>query len=108
MKICTLSEMTRGWFIGNFDPAVLKTRGFEVGILTHKKGEEWPAHYHKKSTEINVLLSGKMTVQGRTIFPNDIFVFEPYEVSDPIFLEDCKVLCVKTPSNPNDKYEANQ
>lgn len=105
MKIYSLNDMTRGWFIGNFEPSVLRTNGFEVGVLTHKKGEEWPAHYHKKAVEINILLSGKMVVQGRTIFPNDIFVFDSYEVSDPVFLEDCKVLCVKTPSFPGDKYE---
>lgn len=105
MKICNLNDMTRGWFIGDFEPTMLKTRDFEVGVLIHKKDEKWPAHYHKESTEINVLLSGKMIVQGKTIHPNEIFVFDPYEVSDPIFLEDCKVLCVKTPSIPSDKYE---
>ncbi len=97
--------MTRGWFIGDFEPSMLKTRDFEVGILTHKKGEKWPAHYHKESTEINVLLSGKMIVQDKTIHPNEIFVFDTYEVSDPVFLEDCTVLCIKTPSIPGDKYE---
>tara|TARA_Y100000592_G_C5366496_1_gene266318 strand:- start:166 stop:492 length:327 start_codon:yes stop_codon:yes gene_type:complete len=105
MKICSLNDMTRGWFIGDFDPSIIKTNKYEVGILTHKAGEDWPAHYHKEATEINVLLSGRMVVQGKDIFPNDIFIFEPYEVSDPIFLEDCKVLCVKTPSLPKDKYE---
>ncbi len=32
-------------------------------------------------------------------------VFEPYEVADPIFLEDCEVLVIKTPSVPGDKFE---
>ena len=105
MKIYSLGEMTRGWFIGDFEPSVMRSKGFEVGVLEHKKGEKWPAHYHKKATEVNVLLSGKMVVQGVTIFPNDIFVFEPYEVADPEFLQDCVVLCVKTPSIPGDKYE---
>lgn len=105
MKISNLNEMTRGWFIGNFEPTAFATEDFEVGVLTHNKGEEWPAHYHKETFEINVLLSGKMMVQGKVINPNEIFIFNPYEVSDPVFLEDCKVLCVKTKSVPGDKYE---
>jgi hypothetical protein len=35
----------------------------------------------------------------------DIFIIEPLEVAVPTFHEDCKVLCVKVPSLPNDKYE---
>lgn len=104
MKIFNLANMFRGWFIGDFEPNVYKTKNFEVGLLTHEKGEEWPAHYHKISTEVNLLISGEMIIQGETINPGMIFVLEPYEVADPIFLKDCKVLCVKIPSVPGDKY----
>ena len=97
--------MTRGWFIGNFDPSILKTDLFEVGLLTHKKGEIWPRHYHIIATEYNLLISGSMTICGRTIEPGTIFVLEPNEVADPIFHEDCRVLCVKVPSVKADKYE---
>ncbi len=105
MKKTHISNFTRGWFIGNFEPTLLKTPDFEVAVITHKKGEQWPAHYHKLGTEYNVLLEGKMFVCGQEINPWDIFVFEPNEVADPIFLEDCRVLCVKVPSVPGDKYE---
>lgn len=97
--------MFRGWFIGDFEPSVLRTPAFEVGVLTHLKGEAWPAHYHKVATEYNVLLEGSMRIAGETIAVGDIFWFEPGDVADPEFLEDCKVLCVKTPSIIGDKYE---
>jgi quercetin dioxygenase-like cupin family protein len=105
MKKAKLSDMWRGWFIGDFEPSVLKTSDFEVGVLTHKKDEVWPEHYHKVATEYNVLLEGSMTIQGELIEPGDIFIFEPNEVADPKFHEDCTVLCVKTPSVKGDKYE---
>ena len=105
MKIDHINSMHRGWFIGNFEPSVLKTSGFEVGILTHKKGESWPTHYHKVATEYNCLVSGKMTIQNQLIEPGTIFVIEPEEIADPVFLEDCIVVVVKTPSCPGDKYE---
>lgn len=105
MQIRNINEMTRGWFIGNFDPSILKTDLFEVGLLTHKKGEVWPRHYHIIATEYNLLISGSMTICGRTIEPGTVFVLEPNEVADPIFHEDCQVLCVKVPSVKDDKYE---
>lgn len=105
MKIHKLSDMFRGWFIGDFEPSVFRTKEFEVGVLTHKKGEHWTEHYHKIATEINVLLEGSMTINGIHIRVGDVFVIEPQESSAPVFLEDCKVLCVKTPSVIGDKYE---
>lgn len=105
MKTAKLSDMHRGWFIGDFEPGVLRTRDFEVGVLTHLKGESWAAHYHEIATEYNVLLEGRMRIADRELAAGDIFWFEPGEVADPEFLEDCKVLCVKTPSIIGDKYE---
>jgi hypothetical protein len=46
-----------------------------------------------------------MTICGRMIEPGTVFVLEPNEVADPIFHEDCQVLCVKVPSVKDDKYE---
>jgi quercetin dioxygenase-like cupin family protein len=97
--------MFRGWFIGDFEPSVYKTKLFEVGKMTHKKDEIKPKHYHKIATEINVMLSGKMILQGNEINIGDIFIFEPGEIADPIFLDDCEILVVKIPSIPGDKYE---
>ncbi len=105
MKINKIKNMHRGWFIGDFEPSVLKTKEFEVGILFHKKGESWPKHYHSIATEYNVLLSGRMTINGHEITPGIIFVLEQNEIAEPTFHEDCEVLCVKVPSVIGDKYE---
>jgi quercetin dioxygenase-like cupin family protein len=99
-----LSDYFRGWFIGNFNPSIYKTEDFEVGVLEHKKGEYWQPHYHKEAVEINVVLSGKMTLNGVEMNVGDIFRIEKNEVARPEFLEDCKILVVKTPSVIGDKY----
>lgn len=104
MKTAKINDMIRGWFVGNFEPSVLKTDVFEVGILSHKKGEQWPKHIHKIATEYNVLIKGRMTICGETIEPGTIFTIEPFEIADPVFLEDCTVVVVKTPSVKGDKY----
>jgi hypothetical protein len=105
MKLAKLKDFYRGWFIGNFEPSIHATDYYECGILSHKKSEVWPKHYHKIATEINVLIEGSMTICGKEIFKDDIFILHPGEIADPVFHEDCKILCIKMPSIPSDKYE---
>jgi dTDP-glucose pyrophosphorylase len=98
-----LETMFRGWYIGNFEPTVYKTKDFEVGYLLHKKGEIWPVHYHKYTTEVNLLTKGKMILNDLELNENDIFVINKGEIACPIFLEYCYIICIKIPSVPGDK-----
>ena len=107
MRIGKMKDMKRGWCIGNFSPSILTTKDFEVGILHHPKGEKWSAHYHKIATEYNILISGKMRVCDQELTAGDWFIIEPMEIADPIFYEDCQIVCIKIPSNTNDKYLVN-
>ena len=105
MDIKRIEDMKGGWFVGNFEPTALKTEQFEVGFKLHKQGESWPVHYHKVATEINYLIRGRMIIAGQELTTGDIFTIFPGEVADPVFLEDCEVITVKTPSVIGDKYE---
>tara|TARA_B100000519_G_C14213418_1_gene423750 strand:+ start:34 stop:366 length:333 start_codon:yes stop_codon:yes gene_type:complete len=104
MKIFKLKDMKQGWFFGNFEPSAYKDSEVEVCYRVHPKGEKWEWHYHKEITEVNVLIEGKMIMHGKTLVSGDIFTIEPYEISDQEFLEDCKIICVKTKNKPKDKY----
>lgn len=107
MKILKLKDMKGGWFVGNFEPTAYKTDLFEVSYKIHPKGENWDHHYHHTVTEINLLINGKMNLQGKELSSGDIFILNPYEIANPIFLEDCYIICVKTPSI-NDKILVNK
>ena len=104
MKVFNLGDMTNGWFIGNFQPSILKTEKFEIAYHRHKKGEDTFSHYHKQTTEYNVITRGKMRVNGKILHKNDIFVFEPYTVSEAEFLEDTELIVVRNGSFPKDKF----
>jgi quercetin dioxygenase-like cupin family protein len=104
MEIYNLKDFKGGWFIGNFEPSVLKTEGFEVGIMHHPSGQKWDIHTHKVAKEYNVVLQGQMRIQNTLLKQGDVFIIYPYELSDPEFLTDCMILVVKTPSLPGDKY----
>jgi len=104
MDILKLSDMKHGWFVGDFEPTAFKTKDFEVGYHTYKKGQQWPTHYHKLTTEINYLIRGEMIIQGKHLKSGDIFIIRPDEISDPEYLTDCEIIITRNGSFPNDKY----
>lgn len=104
MKVDKLDNFYRGWIIGDFEPSLIRSKDFEIGILTHTKGEKWPAHFHKKATEYNILIKGRMKLCDVELQEGDTFILDPFEVADPIFHEDCTIVCIKVPSDPKDKY----
>lgn len=100
-----LDEFKGGWFIGNFEPSLLKTNDFEVSVKVHPKGEIWPKHYHKIATEYNCVIEGKVEIDNVIYEKNDIFIIPPGYIVDPTFHEDCTIVCVKSPCVIDDKYE---
>ena len=105
MKILKLKDYTRGWFIGNFEPSLLKTDQFEISVQHYKKNEFVQPHTHKISTEYNVLISGLMTIQGKDLKAGDIFILEPNEITDPVYHEECTIVIIKIPCVIGDKYD---
>ena len=47
MKTAKLGSMIKGWFIGNFEPTLLRTNDVEVAVKEYKKGDYEELHYHK-------------------------------------------------------------
>ena len=101
INIC---DYVRGWIIGDFEPNIKKIKDYEIGLLTHKKDEKWGFHYHQLATEINILLDGRFIINNQEIKKGDVFIFEKNMIACPIFIEECKIICIKIPSCPNDKY----
>ena len=99
-----ISDFKGGWFIGDFNPSLLKTKDFEVSVKTHPKREIWDKHYHKIATEYNYVMEGAVEIDGVIYKKGDLFVIHPEFVVDPNFLEDCSIMWVKTPSVVGDKY----
>ena len=99
-----IEDFKGGWFIGNFEPSLLKNDFFECSVKVHKSGEIWDKHYHKEATEYNYVFDGVVEINGIEYTQGDIFVIHPGFIVDPIFKEDCTIMCVKTPCVIGDKY----
>lgn len=108
MKIARIDEMIKGWFIGNFEPSLLKTNAVEVALKKYNKGDYEKAHYHKIATEFTVIVSGRVRMNGIEYGEGDIIVIEPNDATDFEALEDNTInVVVKIPGANNDKYLKN-
>tara|TARA_B100000941_G_C28473164_1_gene537614 strand:+ start:966 stop:1289 length:324 start_codon:yes stop_codon:yes gene_type:complete len=104
MKKYKLQDMVGGWFIGNFDPSLLKTEDVEVAVKDYKIGSYEDSHFHKIAKEITVIVKGKVLMNGVEYKQGDIIVIEPGESTDFEVLEETITTVVKIPGATNDKY----
>lgn len=104
MKVFSLNEMKGGWFIGKFEPSCFHTSGFEVGSKRYVKGDSEPAHIHRVATEITLIMTGRVRMNGRELAAGDIVLLEPGEGTSFEALEDSVTVVVKSPSVPGDKF----
>jgi quercetin dioxygenase-like cupin family protein len=105
MKTENLSNMKGGWFVGNFDPSLLKTNDCEVAVKSYKKGDYEESHYHKIATEYTAIITGRVKMNGVEYGAGDIIVMEPNESTDFESIEDGTTnVVVKIPGANDDKY----
>ena len=104
MKTGRLDEMKGGWFIGNFDPSLLKTNDCEVAVKEYKKGDSEQKHFHKIATEYTAVVRGRVRMFDREFSEGDIIVVEPGDATSFEALEDTINVVVKIPGANNDKY----
>ena len=104
MKKADLKDFFKGWFIGNFDPSLIKTNDVEVAIKKYKAGDHEDSHYHKIATEITAIVSGEVEMNGIKYIADDIIVIEPNDRTDFKCLTDVVTVVVKYPGANDDKY----
>jgi hypothetical protein len=105
MKKLKLSDSgARGWFIGDFPEAIIRTKDFEVCYQENSQDFPTTDHYHKVITEVQLVIRGCLVVNGVEYRAGDICITEPGDEYRSHYLEPTDVVAVKFPSVPNDKY----
>lgn len=104
MQKYQLKDMVKGWFVGNFEPSVLKTEDVEVAVKHYQKGDSEDTHHHKIATEITVIVSGRVKMNEVIYEAGDIIIISPNEATNFEALEDSINVVVKYPGANADKY----
>ena len=105
MEIIKNDEL-KGWFVGIFEPNLIKKDDIEVGIKRIKANTYPDFHYHKIKTEYTILIEGKIICQTikKVVESGSIIKLYPYEKNDQYFPIDSLILVINTPSIQGDKY----
>jgi len=104
MKVYNITNMIKGWFVGDFEPTALKSKECEVGFRKYKAGDYEKKHVHKIATELTLISKGKVKMNGIEYNEGDIIIQEPGEGTDFMALTDAENIVVKIPSVKGDKY----
>lgn len=104
MEAHKLEDMVKGWFVGNFTPAAIKSEHVEVAVKRYSEGEKEERHHHRISTELTVVISGRIKMNGRVYEAGDIVTVSAFESTDFEALTDVINVVVKVPSVSDDKY----
>ena len=104
MRKARLEDMKGGWFVGAFTPTVLKTDAAEVGVKHYMAGQSEKRHYHKIATEVTVVVSGEVEMNGIRYGAGQIIVIEPGDITDFKAITAATTAVVKVPGALNDKH----
>lgn len=104
MKQFRIEDMVKGWFVGDFEPAVLRSKAAEVAVKTYPAGAAEARHMHKVAQEVTMIVSGEARMGARHYRAGDILLIEPGEASDFEALTEVTTVVVKLPSVMGDKY----
>jgi len=97
-----------GWLVGSFVPNLFNRKDVEVGVKYLEEGFIDEAHFHKLSTEFNLVIYGKIKLEsGETVSKGDFFIYKPNQISKTKVLESSCVLVIRDSSHPDDKYLEN-
>jgi mannose-6-phosphate isomerase-like protein (cupin superfamily) len=102
--VTELSKMVRGWFVGDFEPTAVRSAEFEAAVQYYKAGDREPWHVHRIATEVTVIVSGRVLMNGVEFAAGSVVVIQPGHGTDFIALEDTVTSVVKIPSVKGDKY----
>jgi quercetin dioxygenase-like cupin family protein len=105
MKVFKLSEMTKGWFVGDFEPAAMRTQAAEVAVKTYTSGSREVRHLHKLAQEVTLILHGMARMNEGRYHAGDIIVIERGEAAEFEAITNVTTVVVKVPSVMGDKYE---
>ena len=87
-----------------YDEGMVRRNDVETAVKSYTAGDYEGRHYHKIATEITVVISGTVRMNGIEYNAGDIIVMEPGEATDFEAVTDAVNVVVKGPGANNDKY----
>ncbi len=104
MKLSSFEHFSRGWIVGDFEPAIIRSTDIEVGIKSYRAGDREEKHEHRVVREWTFVVSGCVQMNATRVSKGEFVEVQPGVAADFLALEDSITLVIKAPSIPHDKY----
>lgn len=104
MKVYQLDEFTKGWLVGDFEPAIIKTEQFEFAIKYYQAGDHETKHLHKIGRELTVAVTGAYRLNDQIFKAGEAVDLPAGEAAEFECLESGATAVIKFPSVKDDKY----
>lgn len=104
MQDYNLKDFIGGWVVGDFEPAILQTKDFEVAVKRYRAGDRDLRHLHKEADEITIVVSGTVIMNGKHYIANEVVLIKRGEAVEFSASSDAVTCVIKTPSVKGDKY----
>lgn len=102
MKQINLKEMKKGYFIGDFEPNVLRSKNVEISIKGASKYTLDAAYYRKNDVRVIYISRGKIDLDGRIYGKGDALLFEPGEIINIFALTNVDMIVINFPGTKGD------
>ncbi|SCY71446.1 WavE lipopolysaccharide synthesis family protein [Butyrivibrio sp. INlla14] len=102
MKQICLREMKKGYFIGDFEPNILRSKDVEICIRGASKYTLDAAYYRRNDKRVIYINQGKIDIDGRIFGKGDAIMFEPGEVINIFALTNVEMIAMNFPGTKGD------
>lgn len=103
VNVTRIEDYIKGWFVGNFSPVLIPSKDFEIAVKWFKAGEKEAIHKQIIATEVTVVIEGSIKLGDQIFIKGDVILIPPGEFAAFESLTDSALVCLKTPSIPDDK-----
>lgn len=103
-KLLKLQDFTKGWLVGDIEPALFQRKDIEVAIKNYSVNDYERSHHHLLTDEYTIIVSGEVEMNGVRHSKGDIVLIEKGESTDFKCLTDVITVVIRTGSFPGDKY----
>lgn len=103
IQVHRLDRFSGGWFVGDFDPSIFRSKEIEVGFKHFEPGDVEPEHFQRKSIELTFVVRGECRIGDQSLIAGDIAEIPPLVSASFEAVSSVDLIVVKIPSAPQDK-----
>ncbi len=102
MRCLSVDGVKNGFFVGDFEPSAFSSDHCEIAYRKYVKGSFDGGFYRDRDTQILLITSGSIDVDGKEYSKGSIVIWEPLDIINIFAIEESEVVLMKFPGTKGD------